>query len=177
MPRLPKPAAQLFIDDILIPDWDASGAVGYDLGAAEGTDAFLPVAQSIDDVGEIYPSLTVARSNESSGGETTYDFLTTNGPGQQRDGQLVVVARAEATEGDEGYTGDSATYSAVDAETLVDELINEVEDVCLENDQGGGTDFSYIGSQRGADAPNDYDATPPVFIEQCTVVYGWDRAP
>lgn len=173
--RLPKPAEQLFIDDVLVPNWQPSGAVGFDLNAAAGTDAFLPVATSLDSVGETYPHLTVQRSNETSGGETTYDFMTSNGPGQQRDGQLVVTARAEQREAD--YTGDSGTYSAVRAATLVDDLINEVEDVCLRTPQGGGTEFSYLGSQRSADAPDDFDATPPVMIEQCTVAYGWDRTP
>lgn len=175
--RLSKRPEQLFIDDVLLQDWQPSGAVGYDPTASQGSDAFFPVATSLEDVGSVYPHLTVARSNESTGGETTYDAMTTDGPAQNRNGQLVVAARAAATEADEEYTGDSSTYSAVDAETLVDELINEVEDLCLRNPQGRNTDFSYLGSQRGADAPNDYDQTSPVFIEQCTIAYGWLRTP
>lgn len=177
--RLSKSPERLFID-VLLSDtnsggWDPSGAVGYDLDDVPGDEGFLPVGTSLDDVGETHPHITVQRSNESSGGETTYDFVTTKGPGQQRDGQLVVTARAEEVE--DGYTGDSVSHGAVDAEALVETLIDEVEDVCLRNAQGGSTGFSYLGSQRGADAPNDYDATPPVMIEQCTVAYGWDRAP
>jgi hypothetical protein len=173
--RLPKRAAQLFIDDILIPDCDASGAHGFDLAANEGSDGFLPVATDGGDVGEQYPSLVVTFSNETSGGETSYDFITTNGPGQQRDGQLLVTARAQDREAD--YTGDSSTYSAVDAETLVATLIDEVEDVCLSNAQGGNTDLSYVGSQPTGDVPDDREETPPVRIDQCVVPYGWLRAP
>lgn len=173
--RLPQRPEQYFIDEVLIPNWDASGALGYDLGAAEGTDAFLPVAPSLDDVGATYPSLVITYSNETSGGETTYDFVTTNGPGQSRDGQLVATARAKVTEGDEGYTGDSGTYSAVDAEEIVAEIIAEVEDICLEQANAPGTDFSYLGSQRGPDVPDDEEVTPPVRIADCTIAYGWER--
>jgi hypothetical protein len=175
--QLPKRTAQLFIDDILVPNWDTSDANGFDLDASPGDEAFLPVATKLDSVGATYPSLVVTYSTETSGGETTYDFLTTNGPGQQRNGQLVAVARAEDTEGDAGYTGDSGTYSAVDAETIVATLIDEVENVCLENAQGASTDLSYLGSQPGPDAEDDTDPTPPVRIENCTIAYGWDRTP
>lgn len=173
--RLTKPADQLFIDDVLVPSWDPSGAFGFDPdGTQPGDDAFFPVATSLDEVGEFYPHVTVTRSNETSGGETTYDFLTDNGPGQQRDGQLVVTVRAEDDEDD--YVGDSQTYSSVTAERLVDEFIAEVESVVLANAQGGGTDFSYLGSQRGADAPDDFEPPKTVRIAQCTVSYGWVRA-
>lgn len=172
--RLPKPPERLFIQDVLIPSWDKAQALGYDVDADPGDEAFVPVAPSLDDVGETYPHITVARSNESTGGQTTYDFISDSGPGQQRDGQLIVAARAEKQE--DGYTGYTNKSVAVDAEELVEELINEMEDVCLRNSEGGGTDFTYLGSQRGADAPNDYDASPPVMIEQATVSYGWIRA-
>lgn len=172
--RLPQRAEQEFIDE-LVADWDPSVAVGYDLDTAPGDEAFLPVGGSLADVGESSPTLTVMRSNETSGGETTYDFVTTEGPGQRRDGELLVTARAKQ-DGD-GYTGDAAQYDAVDAEAIVDRLIAAVEDVCLRNPNGGDTVFSYLGSQRGADAPDDLDVTPPVYIEQVSVAYGWLRAP
>lgn len=175
--RLPKRPQQLFIDDILIPAWDPSGAHGYDLAAGPEDEAFLPVATSIDDVGASYPSLVVTYSSETSGGETTYDFMTDSGPGQQRNGQLVATARARDTEADQGYTGAAAIYSAVDAASIVDTLIAEVEDVCLRNQQGDETEFSYLGSQRGPDVPDDLDETSPVRIADCTIAYGWDRTP
>lgn len=171
---LSQRAEQEFIE-LLLADWGPSEAVGFDLDDQPGDEGLLPVARSLESVGDSYPHLTVQRTNETSGGETTYDFLTTNGPGQNRTGQLLVTARAEVIQ--DGYTGDSATHSAVDAEAIVDRLIAAVENVCLRNPQGGDSSFSYCGSQRGADAPDDYDPTPPVFIEQCTVAYGWIRTP
>jgi len=174
MPRLPQRPAQYFIDELLIPDWDPSGALGYDPTASPSDEAFLDVATSLEDVGAHYPTLVVTYSNETSGGETTYDFLTTQGPGQQRDGQLVATARAE--DGRE-YTGDAASYAAVDAEAIVYALTSEVEDVCLRNAQGADTRFSYVGSQPGPDVPDDFDAPPTVRLEDCTVAYGWDRSP
>jgi hypothetical protein len=175
--RLPQRPEQYFIDQVLIPNWDPSTAQGYDPTVAPGNDAFLPIATSIGNVGEVYPSLVVTYSNETSGGETTYDFVTTEGPGQQRDGQLLATARAKDMEGDQGYTGDSGSHSSMTAEAIVDELIAEVEDVCLENPQAAGTDFSYLGSQSGPDVPDDLEETPPVRIAQATIVYGWDRTP
>ncbi|WP_226479163.1 hypothetical protein [Natrinema amylolyticum] len=173
--RLSESAEQVFIDDALLPDWEPAGAVGYDPSADPGNEAFVAIGESFEDVGETYPSITVQRTNETAPGGTGYNFVTTNGPGQDRSGQLLVTARAEAH--GEGYTGDSSQYDPVDAEDLVDELINEVEDVCLRNATHTDTEFNGLGSYRGADAPNDYDATPSVMIEQCVVIYSWSRLP
>jgi len=174
--RLPQKPAQYFIDQFLLTDWDPAGAVGYDTTASPGDEAFVDLATSVEDVGASYPTLVVQGSNETSGGASTYDFSTANGPGQMRDGQLIVTARAEDCDG-ESYTGDSSTYAAVDAEDAAATLIDEVEDICIRNANGGSSEFNTLGSQPVADAPNDYDETPTVFIEQCTVTYSWDRAP
>ncbi|WP_436933694.1 hypothetical protein [Halovenus marina] len=173
--RLSGPAEQVFIDDALLPDWEPSTAVGYDVQEGDPqADAFIPVGNSLDDVGEAYPSLTIQRTNETTPGSTSYNFLAPDGPGQDRQGQLLATARAE-----EGttYTGDSATHDAVDADTLVNTLIDEVEDVCLANAEAHQTEISPLGGYRGADAPDDFEATPTVRIEQCIVVYSWQRIP
>jgi hypothetical protein len=173
--RLSDSAEQIFIDQALLQDWTPDGAIGYDVQAAHGEEGFVAVGESLDDVGETYPSLTVQRTNETAPGSTGYNFITAEGPGQDRSGQLLVTARAEASQ--EGYSGDSSQHDPVDAEDLVDELINEVEDVCLANATPEDTEFNGLGSYRGADAPNDDDATPTVFIEQCVVLYSWSRLP
>jgi len=173
--RLSDSAEQIFIDQALLEDWDPSGAFGFDVHAQPGDDAFVAVGESLEDVGEVYPSLTVSRTNETAPGSTGYNFVTEDGPGQDRTGQLLVTARAEVSQ--EGYTGDPATVDPVDAEDVVDELINEVEDVCLANATPESTEIGGLGSYRGADAPNDYDASPPVMIEQCVVLYHWARLP
>jgi len=105
---LPDRPAQHFMDDVLLPEWDASDALGFDPQASPGTEAFLPVATTLDNVGASYPSLVIQYSNETSGGESTYDYLTPSGPGQNRQGTLLAIARAEAEQG--GYTGDSPQY-------------------------------------------------------------------
>jgi hypothetical protein len=175
--QLPSRPAQYFIDEFLVPEWDPSNAMGFDPSAQPGDDAFCPVGTSLDDVGRTYPSITVQRTNETSGGQTGYDFLTANGPGQNRDGQLLVSAYVEDDPDGEGYTGDSGTYSAVDAETLVATLIDEAEGLVLRNANAPGTDFSFVGSYLGADAPDDFDAEPTVRVQQCIVLYSWIRAP
>jgi len=173
--RLSDSAEQIFIDQALLEDWDPAGAVGYDVHASPGEEAFIPVGESLDDVGETYPSLTVQQTNETAPGSTGYNFITAEGPGQDRTGQLLVTARAEDSQ--EGYTGDSSQHDSVDAEDLVDELINEVEDVALRNATPQSTEISPLGSYRGADAPNDYERGRTVFIEQCIVLYSWSRLP
>jgi len=171
--RLPQSPQNVFIDQALLPDWTPSGARGFDVQAQPGTDAFLPVGESLDDVGTVYPHLTVQFSTESSPGGTTYNFIGADGrPGQDRNGQLLVTARAEAQR---DYTGDPAEYDAVGAEEIVEDLIATVEDVALANALRTDTDISPLGVQRGADQPNDYEVTPPVMMSSCTVTYHYTR--
>jgi len=108
---LPQRPAQYFIDEVLLPSWEPTEAVGFDPSAAPGTEAFLPVATTLDTVGASYPSLVVQFSSENSGGESTYDYLTPDGPGQNRLGTLLITARAES---ERSYTGDSSTFAARD---------------------------------------------------------------
>jgi len=173
--RLSDSAEEVFIEQALLEDWTPSRALGYDVHADAGTTAFIPVGESLDDVGETYPHLTVQRTNETAPGSTGYNFITAEGPGQDRSGQLLVAARAEKQDG--GYTGDAGTHDAVDADDLVETLIDMVEDTTLANATALDTDFRSLSSFPGADAPNDYDATPPVMIDQCVVQYSWARLP
>lgn len=171
---LPERAAQYFINQFIVPDWDATNVVGFDPSAAPGTEAHLGTGTTLDDVGAPNPSLVIQFSTETSGGETTYDYVTGNGPAQRRDGQLVATARCEVDP--DGYTGDSGTYSAIDADELVTDIVDEVERICLDNPLGDTSEFGYVGSQRGPDAPDDRDADPTTRLATCTIVYGWLRA-
>lgn len=173
--ELPDRPTQHFIDEILLPEWDPTKAVGFDPSATPGSNAFLPVATSLSNVGAGYPSLIVQYSNETSGGESTYDYLTPNGPGQNRNGTLLAIARAESEQG--GYTGDSATYSAEPAGDIVVELVQEVERICATNATGGNSEFQTVGSQRGPEAPDDEDVSPPVRIANCQIDYSYLRSP
>jgi hypothetical protein len=174
--NLPSPAAQYFIDEVLLPAWQPSEARGFAVqGVAPGDEAFLPVARTIDSVGAVYPSLILQRSNETSGGESTYSFMTSDGPGQNRTGTLLATARAQDNEDD--YTGDSSTYDAVDANQIVVELVDEVEAVCQRRADAPNSEFETIGSQRGPDVPDDTDEDPPVRIAQCEIRYSWTRDP
>jgi len=174
--RLPSRPAQYFIDEILLPSWQPDKAVGFDVSAMPSDESFCPVATSLDGVGQVHPSLVIQRTNETSGGETGFDFMTERGPGQNRDGQLLATARVE--DDPQGYTGDSAVHNAVDADELAATLINEVEDIAsIRNPLGGTTEFKTLGSYPGATAPADEDAEPTVRIEQCIILYSWTRAP
>jgi len=151
---------------------DGSLFVGLDDPTAE---EFFPVSRTIDNVGSVYPSIIAQRSNETAGGESTYSFMTSDGPGQNRTGTILVTARAQDAAAD--YTGDSSVYAAADANTIVTEMITEVENVCQRNAAGGGTQFTSLGSQRGPDVPDDVEEDPPVRIAQAEVRYSWTRDP
>lgn len=173
---LPDNPPQHFIDKVLLPGWDSSDARGFDPNVGTPSDeAFLPVAQTIDSVGAIYPSLIIQYSNETSGGESTYNYLTANGPGQNRTGTLLATARAQDAEDD--YVGDSASYSAAEANDIVVELIEAVENVCQRRADAPDSEFSTIGSQRGPDVPDDSGEDPPVRLAQCQIRYSWLRDP
>ncbi len=175
--QLPEEPDQYFIDQILLDgtSWDASQVHGYDPNTSPGSDSWFAYGTSLDNVGTYYPSLVVQYSNETSGGQSTYDYMTSSGPGQNRNGSLVATARVQDDE--DGYTGDSATHSAVDAETLADAIISQVEAVCARNASGGSSDFQHLGSQRGADTPDDREETPIVRMASCTISYSWLRTP
>ena len=173
---LPARPPQHFIDELLLPEWQSSDARGYNIqGVQPGDEDFMPVATSIDDVGAVYPSLVISFSSGSSGGDSTYDYLTPSGPGQERTVSLLATARAQDRESD--YTGDSATYSAAEAEDIVVDIIEAVENVCQRNASPSASEFHAVGSQRASDAPDDLDEDPPVRIAQCEIRCSWLRSP
>jgi len=171
---LPQRPAQYFIDEVLLPSWDPTEAAGFDPSAAPGTEAFLPVATTLDTVGASYPSLVVQFSSENSGGESTYDYITADGPGQNRLGTLLVTARAES---ERDYTGDAGTYTAEPARDIVVTLIEATESLVQRNATGGGTEFQTLGSQRGPEAHDDTGVSPPVRLANTQVDYSWLRSP
>lgn len=166
--QLPSRPAQYFIDEVLLPEWNASGAGGLDINASPTDSAFVPVATSIDDVGAVYPSLIIQYSNETSGGESTYSFMTQEGAGQNRQGTLIATARAQDSQ--DGYEG-------MDAEDATVALIEEVENVCQRQAAAPDTDFQHVGSTRGPDAPDDVEEDPTVRLATTQVSYSWLRTP
>lgn len=176
MPReLSKRPTRLFMEDILVDAWTPDKVRGYDVKAAPGTDAHLPLAQSIDDVGAHYPSLIVSPSQPGvTTGQTTYDFLSSSGPGQNRNGTMVATVRAAD---DRDYVGDPATETATDAMEIADEILVHVENIVQDNPLGGTTSFSFLGSSRPADVPDDTEAEPTVRLAQATIHFGWLRTP
>lgn len=176
---LPTRPAKHFIEEVLRKQWDPSQVRGYDVTVDNlSNDATLVDATTIDNVGAIYPSLIVTDSQPgTSGGATTYDFLTNKGPGQNRTGTLLATVRAEERDADD-YVGDSATYSGADAQTIVEELATHVEDICIETSLGGASEFSLLGAQRPADIPDDTDPEDgrTVRLAQVEIRFGNVRA-
>ncbi|QLH82461.1 hypothetical protein [Halosimplex pelagicum] len=168
--RSPPTQPEQEMIDLLVAKWDPSMVRGYDLEASPDHQAHMPAADSIDNVGAVFPSLVVSFSNETSGGESTFDFMTERGPGQSPQGVLLATARAEDHDED-NYRG-SDDYAAVDAGTIVDEIAGHALDICREHWSAPGTGFTRVGGQRGPDAPDDLNEDPPVRIAQRQLNYG-----
>lgn len=175
--RLPNRPEQV-IRDLLVDNWNPSNTAGFDpTQAAPSADDFLPISTSVTNIGQHYPNLVVTFSNETSAGDTSYNYLTTDGPGQVRDGSVIVTARTEET-GRPAYTGDSDAFAELDAEAINQVLLDEVERIVIENaNNPADTGMSYLGTVATADAPDDLDATPPVRIADRNISYGWLRDP
>lgn len=167
--RTPPAQPEQEMIDLLVAKWDPAQVRGFDVSAGPDNEAHLPIADTIDNVGAVYPSLIVSFSNQTSGNETTFDFATANGPGQAPQGTLLATARAE--DRDDGYVGDATVYSATDAGTIVDEIAAHALDICREFWDAPGTDFQHVGGQRGPDAPDDLEEEPPVRLTQRQLDY------
>jgi hypothetical protein len=87
------------------------------------------------------------------------------------------LATVRVQERKRGYTGDPAQFPAVEADTLVVELVEAVETIIQRNADGADTILSTLGSQRGPDVPDDVDTEPTVRIEDAEIRYSWQRRP
>ena len=167
--RLSRPPEDVFIEDALLPSWRPAKAAGFDPAAAPGEASFLPVGKSLDDVGSVFPHLTVQVTNQTTSGDTGYSFIGPDGqPGQNRTGQLLVTARAE--DRDAGYGGQTARQ-------VTDLLMKEVEHVASDNFAPTDTEFDRLGSNPASDAPDDFAQEPTVRVEQMTILFAWTRTP
>jgi len=149
--------------DLLVAEWTPSNVHGFDVSAGPQSDAYLPLATTIDNVRAPYPSLVVSFSNETTAGESTYDFLTPDGAGQSRTGTALATVRAEDRP-PEGY--DTPSGDRVRAEQLVDDIAEEALRIALATPTGAGTPFTSVGGQPGPDVPDDTGQEPPVRIAQ-----------
>lgn len=166
---LPDPPERI-VADLLVSAWDPTNVEGYD-PSATSSDAYLALGTGadFDDVGKPYPSVVVTPSNQTSGGQTTYDFTSGagSGPGQLRQGSVLATARAQD---EQGYRNGAT------ADRLVYLCRQEVERVCRANATGGTTPFTFLGSQPAADAPDDRDDEPVTRLAQVEVRFGWIRS-
>lgn len=172
---LPKKADLYLLQDFIAPRWDASNTVGFDPNSTSG-DSVLRADTSFTKLGDFYPQFTIQTTGEeSSGGESSYDYLTNSGPGQNRNGTLTAQVRVEDTEDDDvGYTGDASTYSAVSAERLALLIRQEIERICLANPTGADTEFHFVGSNANH-VPDEFGDTRVVRREGLNISYGWLR--
>jgi len=169
--QLPERPAKYIIKEVLVPHWDASDAVGFDPTAGPGNDAHLTTAATVDNVMAHDPSLIVSYSNETTGGGSTYEFITSSGPASRPVGTVVVTARAESDP--DGYTGDAGTYSAISGDDLVVTLIEAAENAAHTIPDGGTTALEFVGVERGPDAPHDFDSDPTVYQANTQIRYGY----
>lgn len=157
--------------ELLINEWDPTEVRGYDVSTGS-----LPLADSLDNVGSKYPSLVVQFSNQTTGGDSTYEFLSETGPGGVPAGSLVVTARAQDDDNNEpSYEGDGG--AAARADRITQEIIHHVREIARANPTGGSTAFAALGANRTADAPDDDSQTPTVRLASVTIQYSFLEQP
>lgn len=162
-----------FLQDLLKVKWKPANVVGYDVTVTSG-ESLIKADDSFEKLGEYYPQFTVQMAgDESSGGESGYDFISADGPGQNRLSTLTAQARVEdPLDKDVGYTGDSNTYAEVDAETLVELIRKEIERVCNDNPTAPGTDFSFVSAIHGQ-IPDESNSSRAIRKDGAVIQYGW----
>jgi len=159
--------------DLLAAEWDPSEVRGYDVN-----DGSLPLADSLDNVGAVYPSLVVQFSNQTTGGDSTYEFISGDdaGPGAVPTGSLVATARAQDDDDNQpSYENDGGT--AARADLITQEIIHHVREIARANATGGTTGFEVLGANRTADAPDDDSQTPTVRLASVTIQYSFLELP
>lgn len=167
---LPRKVDIYFLTEFLNPRWNPTNTVGFDPTAEDSTALYN--ADSFDKVSDRYPQFTVQDAGVDAATETTYDYLTSDGPGQNRDGTLTAQIRVEDTQ--DGYTADSNTYNAVNAERLATLIRQEIERICIDNPTGGDTEFSFVGSTED-EIGDTGETTERTRRAACTISYGWLR--
>lgn len=172
MPTTLVPKAEQQVVDYFVANWDPTATHSYDPADDDDTDLsdYLPMATSIDDVGEVYPSVVVTPSNEPSPSETGYEFMGTDGPGAHPQGSVVATIRADQRDG--------TAYNGTDAESVAEEIAAHIDDLV-----GGsaynpsGTDFTLWSSYPAAAPDDDRGEGDTTFIEQRSILYYYAKTP
>jgi hypothetical protein len=162
-------AAQQTVDHF-VANWTPSETSGYDPQATGDLTAYLPIATTLDNVGEVYPSVVVTPSNEPAPSPTGYEFQTPNGPGSNPLGQVVVTVRAEERESD--------SYRGTDAESIASDIAHYIEAHIGETAHApSGTDFTFWSGFQANPPNDDRSEGDTTYIEQVTVNYSYTKTP
>jgi len=162
-----------FLTTLVANQWDGSRVQGYDPTASPGTDAYLPMKESLDKEDTPYPYVIIQNNgSESVANASGYSFLTTQGAGQSPSGELTV--QVEADDGGGPYTGDGDTYSGVSADEIVELVREELSRICFENPTGGSSEFSVVSSFRN-EVPDQRGSTNVVRTAGSTIQYDYIR--
>lgn len=179
MPTTLDPKAEQQVVDYLVANWDITATRGYNPRDDDDDDLsnYIPIATSLDTVGEVYPSVIVTPSNEPQPSPTGYEFMGTDGPGATPIGQVVATVRAEGREADT-YVGDDATYSGTDAESIAEEIAAHIDTLVGDSAYApAGTDFIWWSSYPANPPADDRDEADTTYIEQRTISYGYPKTP
>ena len=165
--------------DFLLSEWDATAVRGYDINETDpAVGSFLPIADSIENIGAVYPNIVITYSNETSPGSSGYSFVNNNGPGSNNQGSMIATVRAEADpDGQKSYTGAVGTYDKVYADTICKEILHHIREIVRANPNGGTSNFDVLGTDKGAEAPDDYSSDPAVMVEQANILFSWIEEP
>jgi len=170
MPTTLDPKAGQQVVDYLIANWQPAETEGYDPTATGTLDAYLPIATSIDNVGEVYPSVVVTPSNEPPPSPTGYEFVGSNGPGASPLGQVVATVRADER--------GASSYRGTDAEDIAEQVVAHIDTlVGASAHNPAGTDFTWWSSYPANPPDDDRGEGDTTYLEQRAISYGYTKTP
>lgn len=178
-PSLPKDP-KLLIRDVLLDRWDPTATYGYDPTVAPHKDSGLSLNRGWWDENDF--SVHVAITAGGGGNNTNniglsgsgYDFLTADGPGQDRRPRFLLTAFAEA------HPDEQQRYGA-SAEDLAWDLGSHAESALLAANASEAPDalpspLVSIATDALGSIP-DTDGTPVTHTRQIEVLLAWPRMP
>lgn len=170
MPTTLDPKAEQQVIDYFVANWTPAETQGYDPSATSDLAAYLPIATSIDNVGEVYPSVVVTASNEPPPSPTGYEFNTPDGPGATPTGQVVATVRADERETD--------AYRGTDAESIAESIAAHIDTLVTGSASApSGTDFIWWSAYPANPPDDDRGEGDTTFIEQRAISYSYTKTP
>ena len=164
---LPKHPAYMF-RDVMLDYWDPDNAAGLDPRKEPAADLGLSMTRGWYTTVDFDPHVALTNFREPVGSDSRYTSITGGRPAQQRAGSGMATAFAE---GDSSY-GDSGET----AESITDMIRKELERATSEAMGDGALPRPWENlAATWDDESVDQAPTPPVWQQQVSIYYHWNK--